>query len=234
MPTPTTLPQNLILPSTPAGLARAAQLLKDGHLVILPTETVYGIALNLLSPSARAAATAIKNGKPNWVLHVASPDDVLNWAPSLSPIGRRLISKALPGPIAFQIRLIEAEAAAAQERLGEVADEVLLPDTSKDLGLRTKDFYLTIRCPDFPQTQKSSPTPASPSPSSAPAPPRNLESSSSPTSRTDSSNPTRHDAEKRNPTVGNRKKPEANRMKRGEWPLPSMAARPVSAVRPPS
>ena len=114
MPPPTTLPQNLILPSTPAGLARAAQLLKDGHLVILPTETVYGIALNLLSPSARAAATLIKGAKPNWVLHVASPDDLLAWAPSLSPLARRLINKALPGPIAFQIQLTESDAAAAR------------------------------------------------------------------------------------------------------------------------
>ncbi len=57
MTTPTsTLPQNKnenqspILTNTPANLARLAQLLTDGQLLLLPTETVYGIAVNLLSP----------------------------------------------------------------------------------------------------------------------------------------------------------------------------------------
>ena len=46
-PSSSTLPANVILPSTPLGVARAAELLSLGKLVILPTETVYGIALNL-------------------------------------------------------------------------------------------------------------------------------------------------------------------------------------------
>jgi protein-tyrosine-phosphatase/tRNA A37 threonylcarbamoyladenosine synthetase subunit TsaC/SUA5/YrdC len=155
MPTPTsTLPQNAVLPSTPAGLAAAADLLRQGKLVLLPTETVYGIAVNLLSPDARAAATALKGGiTPNWVLHVATPDDVIAWAPcSLSPLARRLITKALPGPVAFQIKLSDQDAAAARTRLGDAADDIL-GSPLQNSEFRTQNS-LTIRCPEFPQTQK--------------------------------------------------------------------------------
>ena len=145
----TTLPQNTLLPSTPAGLAAASDLIRQGKLVLLPTETVYGIAVNLLSPEARAAASALKGGiTPNWVLHVATPEDVIAWAPtSLSPLARRLITKALPGPVAFQIKLSDQDVAAARTRLGggggaSAADPTLINNT------------LTIRCPEFPQTQK--------------------------------------------------------------------------------
>jgi protein-tyrosine-phosphatase/tRNA A37 threonylcarbamoyladenosine synthetase subunit TsaC/SUA5/YrdC len=141
-----TFPPEALLPSTPAGLAAAADLIRQGKLVLLPTETVYGIAVNLLSSEARAAATTLKGGTtPNWVLHVATPDDVIAWAPtSLSPLARRLITKALPGPVAFQIKLSDQDAVAARARLGggEAADQTILNNT------------LTLRCPEFPQTQK--------------------------------------------------------------------------------
>jgi protein-tyrosine phosphatase len=155
MPTsPAALVHPNLLPSTPAGLARAAELLQQGQLILLPTETVYGIAVNLLSPPARAAATALKGGTtPHWVLHVASPDAVLAWAPtSLSPVARRLITKALPGPVAFQITLTPEDAAAARTHLGEAADEVLMSDNQKSKIKNQKS--LTIRCPESSQTQK--------------------------------------------------------------------------------
>ena len=140
-----TLPDDALLTPNAAGLARAGQLLRDGKLVVLPTETVYGIALNLHSPDARAAARALKGtgASPNWVLHLAQPEDVLAWAPGVSQIGRRLILKALPGPIAFQIKLSQTDLAAARERLGSAADEAISPEGT-----------MTFRVPEFPSTQQ--------------------------------------------------------------------------------
>jgi L-threonylcarbamoyladenylate synthase len=42
------------------GIARAAQLLADGDLVVMPTDTVYGIGCDAFSPSAVAALLAAK------------------------------------------------------------------------------------------------------------------------------------------------------------------------------
>ena len=153
-----------ILPASAAGVARAAELLSQGKLVILPTETVYGIALNLLSPEARKAARQAKQQaqEPNaaaaepghsaqrfspWVIHVAQPEDIFTWAPHLTPLARRLIIKSLPGPVAFQIKLDDAAIAAARSRLGDAADETL---HNPEEG---PERYLTVRCPDFALTQ---------------------------------------------------------------------------------
>lgn len=139
-----------ILPPTAAGISRAAELLRQGKLVVLPTETVYGIAVNLAVPGAREAARQLKAraaegaaapGTP-WVLHVAQVEDLLGWVPNLSPLGRRLVSKSLPGPVAFQIKLDAPAAVAARQRLGDAADETL------------HDGNLTLRCPEFGATQE--------------------------------------------------------------------------------
>src|SRR3954471_23832768 len=79
-----------ILPPTAAGVARAAELLAQGKLVILPTETVYGIALSLASTEARQAARDIKarsDGNPTpWVVHTATLEDLLSWVPHVSAL----------------------------------------------------------------------------------------------------------------------------------------------------
>jgi protein-tyrosine-phosphatase/tRNA A37 threonylcarbamoyladenosine synthetase subunit TsaC/SUA5/YrdC len=137
-----------ILPPTADGIHKAAHLLTHGKLVVLPTETVYGIALNLASDPARDAARHIKaRASENaaapvpWVIHVAQIDDLLAWTPNLSALGRRLVTKSLPGPVAFQIKLDAAAEKAARKRLGAAADETL------------HEGFLTLRCPELPATQ---------------------------------------------------------------------------------
>ncbi len=140
------------VPATRAGIAQAAQVISNGKLAIVPTETVYGIAVNLHSPEARRAARAIKSrgttpesaagSNPTWVIHVAQPEEALAWVPHISSLGQRLLHKALPGPVAFQIKLDPADEAEARQRLGDAADETIV------------DGFLTLRCPDFTQTQQ--------------------------------------------------------------------------------
>ena len=43
-----------VLPADEAGVAEAAQLLRQGQLVALPTETVYGIAADARNGAAPA------------------------------------------------------------------------------------------------------------------------------------------------------------------------------------
>ena len=56
-------PSPSFLSSSPPDLARAAELLRTGHCVALPTETVYGLAADALDPVALAQVFAIK-GRP--------------------------------------------------------------------------------------------------------------------------------------------------------------------------
>jgi protein-tyrosine phosphatase len=128
-----------------------ASLLKESPLLLGESHFFQGIAVNLQSAEARRSARAYKSrgmgttegSSPSpWVLHVARPEDVLKWVPGLSALGQRLISKALPGPVAFQIKLTAADEAQARQRLGDAADETI------------SDGFLSIRCPELVQTQE--------------------------------------------------------------------------------
>jgi L-threonylcarbamoyladenylate synthase len=49
-----------LLPPTPDGIARAADLLRDGEVVAFPTDTVYGVGVSGGRPDLRAALFALK------------------------------------------------------------------------------------------------------------------------------------------------------------------------------
>ncbi|MBS0255491.1 MAG: threonylcarbamoyl-AMP synthase [Proteobacteria bacterium] len=62
----------LLVPADAAGIARAGRLLRDGGLVALPTETVYGLAADATSAAAVAAIYRAK-GRPSFnplIVHV--------------------------------------------------------------------------------------------------------------------------------------------------------------------
>ena len=61
-----------ILQPTPENLQRAAQLLRDGELVALPTETVYGLGANALDTGAVQKIFSLKE-RPSYnplIIHV--------------------------------------------------------------------------------------------------------------------------------------------------------------------
>lgn len=71
-----TQPPTEHLPSTPAGLDRAAELLAGGRLVAFPTETVYGLGADGRSGMAVADLYAAK-GRPAFnplIAHLADPE----------------------------------------------------------------------------------------------------------------------------------------------------------------
>ena len=83
-----------------AGIARAAELLRGGARVALPTETVYGVAARADSEAAVAAIFSAK-GRPDFnplIVHVAS----LAMARALARFDERAESMAeryWPGPL---------------------------------------------------------------------------------------------------------------------------------------
>jgi len=71
------MPTTKLLSPNPAGLLEAAQILRKGGLVAIPTETVYGLAADARNDAAVAAIYAAK-GRPGFnplIVHVCSIED---------------------------------------------------------------------------------------------------------------------------------------------------------------
>ncbi len=82
------------------GIARAAQILRDGGLVAVPTETVYGLAARADSDEAVARIYEAK-GRPSFnplIVHVATLDQARKLA-IFSEVAERLAGQYWPGPL---------------------------------------------------------------------------------------------------------------------------------------
>ncbi|MEE7457312.1 threonylcarbamoyl-AMP synthase [Methylorubrum populi] len=86
------------------GLARAADLLRAGRLVALPTETVYGLGADATDPEAVAAIYAAK-GRPRFnplIAHVASLEAALTQG-LFDAAALRLAKAFWPGPLTLVV-----------------------------------------------------------------------------------------------------------------------------------
>lgn len=94
----------------------AAQALRAGALVGLPTETVYGLAADATSDTAVARIFAAK-GRPSdhpLIVHVADAAGADHFTPALPPFAARLVAAFWPGPLTLIVpRRPEVAAAAA-------------------------------------------------------------------------------------------------------------------------
>jgi Putative translation factor (SUA5) len=84
-----------------AAVQRAAELLRAGEVVALPTETVYGLAANALDADAVACIYEIK-GRPAHnpiIVHVASVEMARRCVTSWSSLADKLAKAFWPGPL---------------------------------------------------------------------------------------------------------------------------------------
>lgn len=82
-------------------LAAAAEMLREGKLVVIPTETVYGLAANALDPNASKAIYAAK-GRPSdnpLIVHIAETEDARRLAAALPDKFFELAERFWPGPM---------------------------------------------------------------------------------------------------------------------------------------
>ncbi|HPQ59021.1 MAG TPA: L-threonylcarbamoyladenylate synthase, partial [Flavobacteriales bacterium] len=82
-------------------LARAARLLREGGVVAVPTETVYGLAANAFDPEAALQVFAIKE-RPSFdplIVHVGERNEVARVARDLPPGAEALMDAFWPGPL---------------------------------------------------------------------------------------------------------------------------------------
>jgi L-threonylcarbamoyladenylate synthase len=84
-----------------AAVERAAELLRNGEVVALPTETVYGLAANALDPKAVARIYEVK-GRPAHnpiIVHVADLDRARRCTAAWPELANRLAAAFWPGPL---------------------------------------------------------------------------------------------------------------------------------------
>jgi len=80
---------------------RAADALRTGGLVAVPTETVYGLAADATDPDALHRIFEVK-GRPAdhpLIVHLRSAERLDEWAATVPPTARRLVDAAWPGPL---------------------------------------------------------------------------------------------------------------------------------------
>ena len=107
----------------PASVQRAAEALRAGQLLGLPTETVYGLAADADQDVAVARIFAAK-GRPSdhpLIVHVADVQGVDHYARQVPDFARALLQRFWPGPLTLILpRRAEVAAAAAggQDSIG--------------------------------------------------------------------------------------------------------------------
>jgi L-threonylcarbamoyladenylate synthase len=81
-------------------LQEAINKLKDGEVVAIPTETVYGLAADASNEDALRQIYAIK-ARPSdnpLIVHIAEMNQVEQFASGFSPLAKKLAQKFWPGP----------------------------------------------------------------------------------------------------------------------------------------
>ncbi len=91
----------VLLSDTQEDLSRAAELIKSGKVVGVPTETVYGLGADALNPEAVKAVFAAK-GRPAdnpLIVHISDIEDVRKLAHDVPVLFYSLAEKFWPGPL---------------------------------------------------------------------------------------------------------------------------------------
>ncbi len=110
-------------PDNTAGIALAANILRDGGIAAIPTETVYGLAANAYDEAAVAKIFAAK-GRPQdnpLIVHIAEPE-MINELAEYLPLGAKECAERFwPGPFTMILPRSKAVPASVSAGLDTVA-----------------------------------------------------------------------------------------------------------------
>ncbi len=84
---------------------RIVEALAKGHVVGIPTETVYGLAADGMNPDAVDRLAQLKGRPPSspLVLSVRGHEAILDYVCDWSPLARRLARRCMPGPLTLVV-----------------------------------------------------------------------------------------------------------------------------------
>lgn len=103
-------------------ISHAADIIKQGGLVVFPTETVYGLGADATNPCAAEKIYKAK-GRPSdnpLIIHIASPEDAEKYAYT-SEAYYRLAKRFMPGPFTVVLRAKETVPCTTRGGLDTVA-----------------------------------------------------------------------------------------------------------------
>ena len=100
------LPMDIISNPTQVEIKKAAQALKEGHLVAFPTETVYGLGADATNEKAVSRVYSVK-GRPvehPLIVHISSVNQLSNWAIDIPEYALKLATEFWPGPMTLILK----------------------------------------------------------------------------------------------------------------------------------
>lgn len=145
--------------AAPDTIARGAEIIKNGGLLGIPTETVYGLGANGLDPEAVLKIFQAK-GRPQdnpLILHVSGPEQVEDFCHDVPEVAWTLMERFWPGPLTLILPARDLVPRRTTAGLSTV-------------GIRCPDCALTreiIRAAGVPIAAPSANTSGKPSPTTA-------------------------------------------------------------------
>ena len=145
---------------------RAAHALHHGHLAVLPTETVYGLAAMADEPSAVARVFAVK-GRPvdhPLIAHVVDAGAARAWAREIPAYVEPLMQRLWPGPLTLVFA--RSERAADYITGGQDSVAVRVPGSPvtravlRELAIARQDPAVAVAAPSANRFGRVSPTTA--------------------------------------------------------------------------
>ena len=143
----------------PGAVSTAAKLLREGRVVAIPTETVYGLAANALDPEAVKRIFEAK-GRPQdnpLIVHVASLDEIEPLVSEIPEALYRLAEKFWPGPLTVIMKKSEAVPDAVTAGLDTVAIRMPSHPVARQI---IKESALPLAAPSANASGMPSPTSA--------------------------------------------------------------------------
>jgi protein-tyrosine phosphatase len=156
-------------------LQEAAGILRRGGLVVMPTETVYGIAAAVEPAEAVQRLRRLKQRKDDqaFTVHLASPSAASRYVNlDKRPLLRRLVQRTMPGPITIRVDIDDDEIARCGQALGLSESAWPRVWSNNILGLRCPDHSLAaelLSTVDVPVVATSANQPGRPPASDADA-----------------------------------------------------------------
>lgn len=149
-----------IFETSPENINKAAEIIKNGGLVAMPTETVYGLGANVYNSQAVANIFAAKN-RPTFnplISHIAEIDFLPTYAKTDERV-MALAQKFWPGPLTFVLPRIDSNPALDLACAGLHTVTVRMPRHPVALAL-IKASGVPIVAPSANRSQSISPTTA--------------------------------------------------------------------------
>jgi len=140
-------------------LAQTITLLKNGKVVAIPTETVYGLAADATCDDALRQIYAIKERPADnpLIVHIASSEQVDDWASAFSELAKKLALAFWPGP--FTLVLPAKETVSNVVRSGEPTVALRVPAHTMTQQV-LKESGLGLAAPSANKYTQLSPTTA--------------------------------------------------------------------------